>query len=71
MHFVENVEYTDKFNIPIFHKNFKENVRSKEREQAQVIKIFFFLEYSCFTVLYWFLLYNNISQPQVYTHPLS
>ena len=42
MHFVENVEYTDKFNIPIFHKNFKENVRSKEREQAQVIKIFFF-----------------------------
>ena len=29
MHFVENVEYTDKFNIPIFHRNFKEKVRGK------------------------------------------
>ena len=43
MHFVENVEYTDKFNIPIFHKNFKENVRSKERKRASTSnKDFFF-----------------------------
>lgn len=35
MHFVENVGYTDKFNIPIFHKNFKEKVRGKKEKESK------------------------------------
>ena len=31
---------------------------------------FFYLEDNCFTMLCWFLPFNNVSQPQVYTCPL-
>ena len=29
----------------------------------------FLLEYSCFTMLYWFLLHRDVNQPYVYTYP--
>ena len=34
------------------------------------LKNFFKLEYSCYTVLFEFLLYNNVNQPQIHTCPL-
>ena len=41
-------------------------IRSNVTETAS----FFLLEYSCFTVLSSFLLYNNVNQPNVYIYPL-
>ena len=32
--------------------------------------LYFLLEYNCFTMLHWFLPYNNVNQPYVYTYPL-
>ena len=42
--------------------------------------LYFLLEYNCFTMLHWFLPYNNVNQPYVYiyllpleppSHPIS
>ena len=30
----------------------------------------FLLEYNCFIMLHWFLPYNDVNQPYVYTYPL-
>ena len=35
-----------------------------------ILFLFFKLEYNCFTMLCWFLLYNKVNQPYVNTHPL-
>ena len=32
---------------------------------------FFWLEDNCFTILYWFLPYSNMNQPQIYMYSLS
>ena len=33
--------------------------------------LFFLRKYNCFAMSCWFLLYNAVSQPHIYTHPLS
>ena len=33
--------------------------------------LFFWLEDNCFTILYWFLPYSNMNQPQIYMYSLS
>ena len=35
---------------------------------SPLLLFYFYLEDNCFTVLYWFLLYNNLNQPYVYIH---
>ena len=43
---------------------------SKREDGRERALIFFLLEYNCFTVLCWFLLYNEVNQLYVYMYPL-
>ena len=40
-------------------------------EVVLFFNVYFLLEYSCFTMLCYFLLYSKMNQPYIYTYPLS